>query len=54
MAVLGVKTSGLLTRAVLSATGERNDWLNEIHPIHGGYKKIAQPISQKIKDIVKI
>ena len=49
-----VKTSGLLNRAVLGAKVESNDWLNEIHPNHGGYIKIAQPISQKIKDVVRI
>ncbi len=50
--VFVVKTSGTLTRAALGATRESNDWLNEIHPNRGGYKKIAQLIGNKIKEVV--
>ena len=36
-----VDTRGTLARAQPSATGNDNDWLNEIHPNTGGYGKIA-------------
>lgn len=47
-----VKTTGTLVRAALGATGKSNDWLNEIHPTHDGYRKIAPKISRKIKELV--
>lgn len=40
-----VNTLGTLTRAKLGATGNSNDWSNEIHPNRGGYAKIAAKIS---------
>jgi hypothetical protein len=36
-----VDTRGTLLRARPTATGNDNDWLNEIHPNTGGYRKIA-------------
>ena len=39
-----VDTRGTLVRARPTATGNDNDWLNEIHPNTGGYRKIAARI----------
>lgn len=39
-----VDTRGTLVRAATGATGNDNDWLNEIHPNSGGYRKIADRI----------
>jgi hypothetical protein len=36
-----IDTLGTLTRAVSGATGDSNDWLNEIHPNPQGYGKLA-------------
>jgi len=36
-----IDTLGALTRAVAGATGDSNDWLNEIHPNRRGYDKLA-------------
>jgi len=36
-----IDTLGTLTRAASGATGDSNDWLNEIHPNAGGYAKLA-------------
>jgi lysophospholipase L1-like esterase len=33
--------------------GNSNDWLNEIHPNHRGYRKLAAKISGKISSILK-
>jgi lysophospholipase L1-like esterase len=47
-----VKTTGTLIRAALGATGASNDWLNEIHPTHAGYKKIAPLVGEKIQELL--
>ena len=39
-----VNTRGLLTRAAQDTEGEDGDWLNEIHPDHDGYCKLAKHI----------
>ena len=39
-----VDTRGLLIRASQDADGEDGDWINEIHPDHDGYSKIAKQI----------
>jgi len=39
-----VDTRDTLIRAAPGATGNSNDWLNEIHPNSGGYRKIADRI----------
>ena len=36
-----IDTLGTLTRAAAGATGDSNDWLNEIHPNSRGYGKLA-------------
>lgn len=40
-----IDTRGTLIRAAFDATGNSNDWLNEIHPNSAGYRKIADRIS---------
>lgn len=40
-----IDTRGTLIRAAFGATGNSNDWLNEIHPNSAGYRKIADRIS---------
>jgi lysophospholipase L1-like esterase len=39
-----VDTRDLLTRAKLGVTGNSYDWMNEIHPNSGGYRKIAREL----------
>ena len=39
-----IDTRGTLIRAAFGATGNSNDWLNEIHPNSAGYRKIADRI----------
>ena len=43
-----VNTRRTLVRAAPGATGNSNDWLNEIHPNSGGYRKIADRIGRVI------
>ena len=40
-----VDTRGTLVRAAPDVTHNSNDWLNEIHPNSGGYRKIADKVS---------
>jgi len=40
-----VNTTGTLRRAAPDTTGNNRDWLNEIHPNRGGYKKIAKKVA---------
>lgn len=44
-----VDTTGTLVRAERGATGNSNDWLNEIHPNKGGYDKLARRISEELR-----
>lgn len=46
-------TRETLLRARLGTTGEDGDWLNEIHPTAGGYKKLADVISSEFVHILK-
>jgi hypothetical protein len=43
-----VDTRATLTRALPGATGNSNDWLNEIHPNQGGYDKLAVAFAGEI------
>lgn len=45
-------TREALIRARLGTTGEDGDWLNEIHPTAGGYKKLADVISAEFRNIL--
>ncbi len=47
-----VNTMGTLTRAATGATGNSNDWLNEIHPNAGGYSKIAAKLASQINALI--
>ena len=42
-----IDTRGLLTASDASATGNSNDWLNEIHPNSAGYAKVAAHVVQE-------
>lgn len=46
-------TRDTLVRARLGTTGEDGDWLNEIHPTAGGYKKLADVISAEFANLLK-
>ncbi|CAK0744667.1 SGNH hydrolase-type esterase domain-containing protein [Gammaproteobacteria bacterium] len=46
-------TRETLISARLGSTGEDGDWLNEIHPTPGGYKKLADVISAEFYNILK-
>lgn len=43
-----VNTTGSLRRAASGTTGNNLDWLNEIHPNRGGYKKIAAKVAASL------
>ena len=43
-----VDTRGALERAAAGTTGTSGDWLNETHPSHAGYRKIAAKLSAKL------
>lgn len=47
-----VKTLDTLVPAELDTTRESNDWLNEIHPTAKGYRKIANKITRKLKQLL--
>ncbi|MCU0973284.1 MAG: SGNH/GDSL hydrolase family protein [Burkholderiales bacterium] len=47
-----VETRGTLQRAATGATGTSGDWLNETHPSHEGYRKIAAIIGAKVGTLV--
>jgi len=47
-----VDTVGTLTRADRDATGNSHDWLNEIHPNRGGYRKLALKWQAKIEAVI--
>jgi len=46
-------TRETLVRAQPGTTGEDGDWLNEIHPTAGGYKKLADVIAAEFVPILK-
>jgi len=41
-------TRKVLERAQMDSTGNNNDWLNEIHPNHDGYTKLAKKIEETL------
>lgn len=45
-----VNTTGTLRRAAPGTTGNNRDWLNEIHPNRGGYRKIAARFAAGLQD----
>jgi lysophospholipase L1-like esterase len=45
-----VDTRGKLKMSGLGTTGDNADWLNEIHPNHDGYKKLAMAMEKTIHD----
>jgi len=45
-------TRGTLQRAAWGSTGDNADWVNEIHPNPGGYRKLAQRLSQPLNSFV--
>lgn len=47
-----IDTLGTLTRAASGSTGDSNDWLNEIHPNPGGYRKLAAVWRKKIESVI--
>jgi lysophospholipase L1-like esterase len=47
-----VETRHSLERAAVGSTGTSGDWLNEIHPSHEGYRKIAARISATLTDLL--
>jgi lysophospholipase L1-like esterase len=51
-AVHVVDTRNTLAMANPAEVGNSNDWLNEIHPNLGGYRKIAARLSAKINEVL--
>ena len=47
-----IETLGTLTRAAAGATGDSNDWRNEIHPNPQGYDKLAQVWRATIEGVI--
>jgi hypothetical protein len=47
-----VDTIGTLRRAALGATGDSNDWDNEIHPNMDGYSVVAAKLQQKLEALL--
>jgi len=47
-----VDTRNTLVRANPAEIGNSNDWLNEIHPNAGGYRKVAARLSQRIAAVL--
>jgi lysophospholipase L1-like esterase len=47
-----VDTRGTLERAELGARGNSGDWLNEIHPNGGGYRKIADKLAARLHKLL--
>jgi hypothetical protein len=45
-------TLGTLSRAAPGATGNSNDWDNEIHPNRRGYRKLGDLMSQVIESVI--
>ena len=47
-----IDTRDTLIRANPTERGNSNDWINEIHPNLGGYRKIAARLSAKINEVL--
>lgn len=47
-----VDTRDTLERADIAAKGNSGDWLNEIHPNGGGYRKIADKLAAKLHKVL--
>ena len=47
-----VDTRDTLVRANPTEFGNSNDWINEIHPNGGGYRKVAARISARIDEVL--
>jgi hypothetical protein len=47
-----VDTRNTLVRANPTERGNSNDWINEIHPNLGGYRKIAARLSARINAVL--
>jgi lysophospholipase L1-like esterase len=47
-----VDTRNTLERADIDAKGNSGDWLNEIHPNGGGYRKIANKLATRIHKLL--
>ncbi len=47
-----VDTRDTLVRANPTERGNSNDWINEIHPNLGGYRKIAARLSARINEVL--
>ena len=47
-----IDTRNTLVRANPTERGNSNDWINEIHPNLGGYRKIAARLSAKINEVL--
>lgn len=48
-----VDTRNTLVQANPTEVGNSNDWLNEIHPNHDGYRKIANKLSAAINAVLQ-
>jgi lysophospholipase L1-like esterase len=47
-----VTTQGTLQRAEAGSSQDSGDWLNEIHPNSRGYEKIANKLSNKVRQLL--
>ncbi|MCE9660980.1 MAG: hypothetical protein K8R60_20825 [Burkholderiales bacterium] len=47
-----IDTRDTLVRANPTEVGNSNDWINEIHPNLGGYRKIAARLSAAVNDVL--
>lgn len=47
-----VDTRNTLVRANPAEIGNSNDWLNEIHPNAGGYRKISARLGQRVAEVL--
>jgi hypothetical protein len=47
-----IDTRNTLVQANPSEIGNSNDWLNEIHPNHDGYRKVAERLSTEINAVM--
>ena len=47
-----IDTRDTLVRANPTDIGNSNDWINEIHPNGGGYRKVAARISARINEVL--